>query len=826
MRFAVQLNRLTAPIGDDSGLTSQKVSAQRLKLGDNVIVQSRPRSMGEKLRELAADPMLWFLVATSAIYFVLGDVIEGVILMLAVMPLVGMDAFLHHRTRASTEGLESRMAARARVLRDGRQEDIPARDVVVSDLVLLRAGDLVPADGVLLSATGLQAEESSLTGEAYPVHKRSIVPSELIGEAPVIEGVHWCFAGTRVLTGTGRIRIAQTGGETLYGAIVRSATLGPRTRTPLQVAIGQLVATLAAVSVALCVILAAVRLRQGHGWVDALVSAVTLAVAALPEEFPVAFTFFLGTGIFRLARRQALVRRAVSVENIGRVTVICTDKTGTITEGRLSVTELVPAHGLSEQDLLRTAAQASQGADADPLDVAILAEASERRVSTPASFVSWFPFTEERRRATRVWREGDVFLVATKGTPELIFSLCDLSESERTRWRGHVEALAARGGKVIACAAQQTGAATWRGGEPTRGFALRGLLSCSDPVRTGVVESIRACRDAGLHTLMVTGDHPSTAQAVARAIGLGGGDPRVVLGEDLVRTLNSDGRHLRQIDVIARALPEQKLALVRALQSAGEHVAVTGDGVNDVPALQAADVGIAMGGRGTQSAREAAAIMLLDDNFRSIVRAIAEGRQLLENLRACFKYLLLVHVPLVVTAAFIPFAGYPILYLPVHIVWLELVIHPTALLGFHNRAKSDRLIRTPKARRARFFSARDWGGIAASGLVSTLLIAWGYVHSLSERNDVAHGRGMALAMLALLSVLYLGWLSRFRTRAAQVVAAVTLLGSALLVQIGPLSRALHLAPLHLDDWALALAGSTASGAPMVVLSFMRRRQRS
>jgi Ca2+-transporting ATPase len=319
---------------------------------------------------------------------------------------------------------------------------------------------------------------------------------------------------------------------------------------------------------------------------------------------------------------------------------------------------------------------------------------------------------------------------------------------------------------------------------------------------------------------MVTGDHPGTALSVARAIGLGGASPRLVVGEALDAHLA--GGDPGAVDVLARALPAQKLSFVRALQEHGHSVAATGDGVNDVPALQAADVGIAMGGRGTQSAREVASVVLLDDNFSTIVGAIAEGRQLFANLRASFHYLLLVHIPFVFTAAFVPLAGYPLLYLPIHIVWLELIIHPTALLSFQAPAPDSRLLPLPSVRRARFFSWRDWGVLVASGVWSTAAVTAGYLHSLNETGSVEHGRAMALVVLTTASALGAALLNGLRTRAAQLVAATTALATLALVQLAPLARLLHLEPLHLDDGLRALAWGTSACLPLGVDRLFRR----
>lgn len=801
----------------EPGLTGAEVATRRERYGANLIIETATTGWISVVRDTARDPMLWFLLGTGVLFAFVGEFTEAVVLLVALVPFFGMDAFLHRRTQASIAGLSGQLAVTAVVIRDRGEEIVPVSELVPGDQVRVAAGGSFPADGVILSAEQLQVDESALTGEAYPIRK--CAPPVPLRADTAVDGQHWGLAGTRVLTGQARMIVVYTGGETLYGEVVRSAIHGAHERTPLQRAVTSLVKVLVAAAAVLCLVLAWVRWQQGHGLLDALLSALTLAVAALPEEFPVVFTFFLGVGVYRLARRQALVRRGVVVENIGRVSCICSDKTGTITEGRLRLAHRFAVPGVTESRLLTVAACASRHETGDPMDTAILNAAPATGTAALASF----PFTEDRKRETGVVREGDCVLIASKGAPEVILSLCQLDAQARRHWAQQTETLAASGHKVIACAWRTVDAADWYGGEPDRGFQLAGLLAFEDPVRAGVPQALQRCQRAAIHVIMVTGDHPATATAVAREIGLGPGPgaPRVIDGDTLMQRLEREGGgFLREVDVIARAIPSQKLALVRALQAQGEIVAVTGDGVNDVPALQAADIGIAMGERGTRSAREVAAIVLMDDNFRSIVGAIAEGRQLFENLRLSFQYLLMIHIPLVITAAVIPLAGYPLLYLPIHIVWLEMIIHPTALLVFQELAPGDTLAVRHRERRPRFFDAGQWWSIVLVGAIVTALVMVSYDRSLGAGYDVAHARAMALVVLTVASAGITASLSRLRTRSAWLVVVASVGVTVLLVQIPSLAALLHVRPLHLDDWLIAAGGGLAAG----LIPLWRRRR--
>ncbi|HEY6036490.1 MAG TPA: cation-transporting P-type ATPase, partial [Kofleriaceae bacterium] len=802
MLHTLPVARIRGLVADDRGLDASAVADRRRQFGPNDIVESVRSPVMELARETARDPMIWFLVGTAVLYAVLSEYSEAITLLVSILPLVGMDAYLHRRTQASTQGLRGLLADTARVIRDGAQVEVPATDVVVGDLAIVATGEPFPADGLLVEGSELRVDESALTGEAYPVSKHPLRGEPLGGEEVPIDSEHCGFAGTRLLTGRARLRVTTVGKETLYGSIVQLATGAIHERTPLQRAVGGLVTALLASAAVLCALLAFVRLQEGYGWADAIVSAATLAVAALPEEFPVVLTVFLGVGVYRLARRKALVNRAVAVENIGRVSVICSDKTGTITEGRLRLVRVVPANGHDDAAVLRMAAAAARLETGDPLDRAIIEAAGDQTTTSP---LATFPFTEDRRRETVVVRDDAGISAHTKGAPETVLAMC--GERDRAAWSDRVGELASGGHKLIACASRRL--AEYSGGEPDREFVLGGLIAIADPVRAEVPRAVEWCRTNGVRVIVLTGDHPNTARAVAIEMGLSKA-PVVITGDELASAA-SVATAIRGIDVVARAMPAQKLAIVRALQQAGELVAVTGDGVNDVPALQAADVGIAMGQKGARSAREVSSIVLLDDNFGSIVAAIAEGRSLFTNLRRSFQYLLVVHIPLVLTATFIPLAGYPVLYLPIHIVWLEAIIHPTAMLAFQ-RTGADLAAVSSRTSEVRLFSRMQWTLILSVGLAVTAVVVLTYARSLAGGDE--HARAMAMIVLVTASASTTAVLDRLRTRAAWVVIALSVAVTLALVQVPWLAAHLHLSPLHVDDWLLAIAGGVA--VPLVL----------
>lgn len=812
---SLPLVRLQGLTSLDRGLSASEAADRRVQYGGNDIVEVPGNPWLDLARDTAKDPMLWFFLGTGIIYALVGQRVEGITLAVAILPLLLMDVFLHRRTSASIQGLKNRLATEAAVIRNDATIRIPAVDIVPGEIVLVSPGDMLPADGVFIAGDRLQVEESALTGEAYPVSKHVFRLVSLHVPDPLVEEQYWGFAGTRSLTGdASRLLVIFTGPETHYGEIIQSAISAKHETTPLQLAIRNLVKILLIAATLLCLGLAATRVMQGYGWLDALVSAVTLATAAIPEEFPVAFTFFLGLGVYRMARRHALVRRAVTVENIGRVSYICSDKTGTLTEGRLRLTHVRPVNESGKAHALSLACLASREESGDPLDQAIFEAAKDAGVE-PFKRVAIFPFTEDRKRETAMARNAEgVLIAACKGAAEIVLEMCALTEHERAAWLREVNTYAEEGHKVIALASRVCSPNN-SSQEPVRGYELVGLFAFEDTVRDGVPHAIKVCQSAGIHTIMVTGDHLITAQAVAHEIGLGGKSPSIVSGDEMQELVRrNEIAAVRRMDVVARATPAQKLLLVRTLKEAGEIVAVTGDGVNDVPALQIADIGVAMGERGTRSAREVASIVLLDDNFRTLVHAIEEGQQLFRNLQLSFKYLLIIHIPLVLTAAAIPLAGYPLVYLPIHIVWLEMVIHPTAMLVFQDRATTATLGRQKIRRTAQFYSRAEWAIITVVGILLFALTVGGYLRSLGRGYNVEHARATAMAILTFASAGCTAVLSRLRSRMALLIVAITVALSAVLIQMPLFSKLLYLQPLHWDDWVFVLLGTAV---PMVLL---------
>ncbi|MCG3151972.1 MAG: Potassium-transporting ATPase ATP-binding subunit [bacterium] len=803
-----------APQTGADGLTSDEASARLLRYGPNAIVESVATPWKDSLKAALRDPMLWFLAATALLYFLIGDQREAIILLVAFIPIIFMDLLLSWRTHASTAGLRSLLASTARVRRDGQVREIPATGLVPGDVVLLQAPDSVPADGTLWQADALQIDESMLTGEALPVAK----------SADIATGGTQCFAGTRLLAGSGEMLVTATGARTRYGGIVRLVQTHQEERTPLQRAMDRLLGQLTVIAGGLCVLLFVAQLLYGQSWQTALLSAVTLAIAALPEEFPVVFSAFLGVGVLRLAKQHALVRRLVAVEHIGRVDCIATDKTGTITTGLLSLEHLVPAADVSAELLLSQAVLATGAYRDDPLDRALLEGAAARQLPLPDFPAgTYLPYTETSRRATFL-AAGLTPLAVTKGAPETILQLCALPFDEQARWLEQTEALGATGHKVIGVAAQELPAHQQTA--PESGYRWLGLLAFEDPIRPEVPAAIAACQSAGVQVIMVTGDFPATAHAIAVQAGVAPPGSAVVTGDEIDAGADQwTDAALRSLRIVARATPAQKLTLVQRLRAMNRRVAVSGDGINDAPALRAADVGIAMGSRGAQATRDVAALVLLDDNFATIVAAIGEAQRLYANLRRAFAYLLLIHAPLVLVAALLPLAGQPALLLPVHIVWLELVIHPTALLAFQGH--SDGRPRLDPAAIATFFTTSELWSLGATGLMTTSgLCLWVIAQRASGLLDPGLLHGVIVASLICISTWAAIVQGALGSAAGRWIVGLALASGVLLMQWPTSASILAVAPLPWPWWVVVFGGAgMAVGGSSRLLQLLSRAVR-
>ncbi|MDA2945362.1 MAG: cation-translocating P-type ATPase [Actinomycetota bacterium] len=671
------------------GLSTSEAAEHLARDGPNLLPGDTRVGPFAVVVRVLSEPMLLLLVAAGVVSFVIADPLDGWMLMGTVIVVIGISVVQEERTETALAALRDLSSPRALVVRDGDIVRIPGREVVRGDRLLLGEGDRVPADAVLVEGRVLRVDESAMTGESVPVSKRPIEDPAVPMGAPGGDDTPWLFSGTLIVGGQGAAVVQATGSGTELGRLGSALGAIRTERTRLQHGIDRVVRVVAVIGLGAAVAVFAIYGMTRGDWGEALLAGIAAAMSLLPEEFPVVLSVFLALGGWRMSRHRVLARRAPAIEALGTVTVLCTDKTGTLTENRMTV-ERVMIDGVEHlvsgepsdevAQLLAVAASACPDRPVDPMDTAFtrLAPAGEGLVA-----VTEFDLSPELLAVTRVWSQPDgSMLVTTKGAPEAVLDLCRVDSAERRAVMDQVLRLTIQGWRVLA-----VGEGDVPPGSPVPGrhedvvVGLAGLAALGDPLRPGVPAAVEECRRAGVRTVMITGDHPGTAEAIAAAAGITG---TVMTGAE-VSSLDDDAlaMSIAGVGVFARVAPEQKLRLVQALQSGGAVVAMTGDGVNDAPALRAADVGIAMGGRGTDVAREAAGLVITDDDFTAIVEGIRMGRGLFERLRRAMSFIVAVHVP-IFGMALLPLLSddWPLVLLPIQLAILELVIDPTCSIVF------------------------------------------------------------------------------------------------------------------------------------------------
>jgi len=788
-------------------LSTAEAVARLATDGPNRLVPDRRGSRIRKLLEPLLDPMVILLLVAAPTYFAIGHTTDGIVTVAALVPIAAVSWVLERRAEKSLEQLRRLTAPTARVTRDGVETEMAAEYVVVGDLLSVREGDIVPADAVLGEVTQLHLDESALTGESMPVAKSA--GNELL-------------AGTTVLSGRAAATVFATGPRTRYGEVGSLLARASPPTTPLQSAVKRLVLVFGAVAAAFCAVVIAVELARGHGWASALIAGVSLAIAAVPEEFPMVYTLYLALGARRLSRERALVRNLPGVETLGSTTVICTDKTGTLTHGRLEVAATAFASSVTEAELLRAAVLACEPDPYDPLDVAIVAYAQGNGIDTDALLRSRLevdhPFDPVDKYLTHLWVLADGSrVVAAKGAVEGILEHSSLPGSQRTAALAENAAFATAGMRVIAIASGvNNGEHLADRAAHEADLRYLGLVAFSDTVRPGVFEALAECRSAGIRVVMITGDHPVTAHAVAASLHLphtsADGADIIVTGSDLDAADDvAFDLAVSRANVFARIRPEQKHRLVRALRSHHEVVAMTGDGINDAPALREADIGVAMGMRGTAVARESATLVLLDDNFATIVTAVRDGRRIFDNLRRAFSYLIAFHVPLLLSALLIPFIGKPLLLLPIHLVLLEIVLHPAVSLVFEaDPAARDTMQRPPRPPATTFVDRSLWRPLLL-GLTLTGATLGAYLVTIARRWPEQEARGTAFCLLLVGQMFLLAversperplWRGPTPTRTLCWVLALFAVTIVAVAYIGPFARLLKISPPSPLTWLL------------------------
>ncbi len=738
-----------------SGLSEAEAAARLRRDGFNELAQQSRRTLPLIALDIVREPMFALLIAAGLVYVALGDLGEAAMLLGFVAITVTISIVQESRSEKVLDALRDLTSPRAVVIRDGERRRIAGREVVCGDLIVLDEGDRVPADAMLVEANDLETDESLLTGESAPVGKQTASD----GKMPAV------FAGTMAVRGRGIAEVTATGARSELGKIGASLAGIESAPTPLHLETRRLVRLYAALAAALSI---AVLLLYGFargGWLDGILAGITLAMAMLPEELPLILAVFMVMGAWRLSKSRVLTRRPAMIEALGAATVLCTDKTGTLTQNRMSITALeaegaewtsdaskLPEalHALVEYGIL-----ASERDPFDPMEKAFHALGERFLKGSGHLHGQWalaheYGLSSGLLAMSHVWKpaERPEFVVAAKGAPEAIVDLCHLPPERCAALGRSAARMAARGMRVLGVAGASFAGEAWPGTQHDFDFRFLGLVGLADPLRPTVGPAVAECRSAGIKVAMITGDHPATARAIAAAAGIDAGE--VLTGLELRQMSDAElRRRIGDVSVFARVTPDQKLRIVEALKARGEVVAMTGDGVNDAPSLKAAHIGIAMGERGTDVAREASSLVLLDDDFGSIVRAVRLGRRIFDNLSKAVAFTFAVHVPIAGLALMPLIFGLPLLFSPVHIAFLELVIDPVCSIVFEAEPEeADIMRRPPRNPKAPLFSVE--------------LLAWSFFHG-----------GCVLVAVALFFVALLAMgLGDGEARAAAFIALV------------------------------------------------------
>jgi Ca2+-transporting ATPase len=806
-----------------AGLSTVEARRRLQQDGPNVLPAARPRNAFAIAVEVVREPMFLLLIGGAGIYLLLGDVREALVLCASVLVVIGITVMQERKTERALEALRDLSSPRAHVVRDGIEQRIAGAETVRGDLLILSEGDRVPADGTLLSVNGLMVDESLLTGESLPVEKK------VAGDARESR----VYSGTLVIKGQGRAEVFATGSRTEMGRIGVSLATIETGKTALQVETGRVVRFVATLALVLCTVLAVSYALLRDDWLAGILAGLTLAMAILPEEFPLVLTVFLALGAWRIGRHGVLTRRIPAVEMLGATTVLCVDKTGTLTENRMQVAEVYCDGAWRKADagpataaLFEAAALACELNPFDPMERAILAAADGAAPVAPILRREWrlesdYPLHPGFLAICHGWRSAQgERRVAIKGAPETVLALCAMNDDLRENALREVTSASRRGLRLLAVAEAAWGDAAWLADPAQYPFRWLGFVALADPLRASVPAAVAECRRAGIRVVMITGDHPGTALAIARQAGINV-DNGALTGADMAAMSDAElAAAAARVQVYARIAPEQKLRLVMAYKADGEVVAMTGDGVNDAPALKAASIGVAMGLRGTDVAREASSLVLINDDFGSIVETVRLGRRIYRNIRNAMCYVIAVHVP-TVGIAFLPLAfGWPLVLFPVHVVFLEFIIDPACSIVFEAEAgDEDAMTQPPRDPAQPLFNARTVGASLLAGVAVLVSVCLAYAWVIADGRSEGEARALAFAAIVFgnlgLIVSHRSSGKSFMVALAQPNPALwwivfgTLMALALSIYVGFVAKVFRFAPLTAADLLMALTAGLA-----------------
>lgn len=805
-----------------TGLTAGEVSTSRIANGRNEVIASK-HTFVDILVDLVKDPMLILLVIASVIYFITGNTGDGLFMVAALVIVTGISLFQESRSKRTLEKLRSLTQPLCRVIRDGKTSTIPKEDVVVGDYIIIEEGTSVPADGMIIQSNDFTVNESILTGESLPVEKENAANRQV-------------FQGTLVVGGLAICQVTAIGMNTALGKIGKTIESIKKEDTPLQKQIGNFVKKMAVAGFVIFMLVWSINFLESRDLLASLLKALTLAMSILPEEIPVAFTTFMALGAWRLMKSGVLIKKTSTVETLGSASIICLDKTGTITENRMQLTKVFSlATGLISEakdhsaaaEVITAAMWASEPIPFDPMEVA-LHEAYVK--ASPTDQRPHFQMIHEYALAGKPPMMTHVLenaagrrIIAAKGAPEAMIAVSDLTPQQNRKVTDALKSLASEGYRVLGVGISDLAADTFPKRQQELSFTFLGLVAFYDPPKPNITEVMRAFYQAGIQIKIITGDNAATTSTIARQINFAGHE-KAINGDDL-NQFSDETLHKKvmEYNIFTRMFPEAKLRIVNALKANGHIVAMTGDGVNDGPALKAAHISIAMGKKGSEIAKEVSSIVLTDDDLARMIDAIAMGRKIYGNLKKAIQYIISIHIPIILTV-FVPLVlgwAYPVIFTPVHVIFLELIMGPTCSIIYENEPmEKNTMIQKPRPISSTFFSLSELSVSIVQGLVITLGTLIIYQYAAHTFNSEVITRTMVFTTLITANI-FLTLVNRsfyysifttirYKNNMVPGIIALTIALTAGIIFIKPLAGLFQITALTLNQLMPAMLAGFAS----------------
>ena len=744
------------------GLTDDEVKIRQKTYGKNELFTKKKENFILKILSVLKEPMFILLFVTATIYFLLGEPRDGIIMLIFVVSMITIETVQEWKTDKTLKALKKLSSPKISVIRDGRKCEIDSSELVPDDIMILCEGIKIPADGIVLSTTGLCVDESSLTGESDGKWKKKYTGKNQTDYFKDYE----CYAGTICLQGKAYVKVTKIGKNTEYGKIGNCVLNERPKKTTLEKQTNKLVKICAIIALCLFVLVSVITFFMTKGdfktrLIEGILSGVTLAMAMIPEEFPVIFTVFLSMGAWRLAKNNSIVKKLPAVETLGAISVLCVDKTGTITKNQMEVTSISykfdkKTSEQNELEIAEVSASASLPNAFDSMELAIWNYAKQKGVELKSELVYSFPFTNETKMMGNVYFNGETYTLSMKGAPETIIKLCpNLTNDEKIYIENKVKEYSLKGLRVLALAKEvsQHEIASLN----NRNMQYIGLITFIDPERDDIQKDISTCYKAGIRVLMITGDNGYTASAIARKIGIKNAD-KFLTGAEIEEMSDDElKKKLKTVNIFSRVIPSHKMRIVKCLQELGEIVAMTGDGVNDAPALKKADIGISMGKRGSEVSREASDLVLLDDNFHTIVSTIKDGRRIYNNIKKAIGYVFTIHIPIALSSLIAPILGISsanLFLLPLHVVLMELLIDPTCSVVLERQPADDDIMDCPPRRvNCNLVSKGLLFKSIMQGIILFIASFGLYYFYFKQANDVQTARSLGLLTLFLGNIL-------------------------------------------------------------------------